>query len=276
MLEMPCEFEGVAYEKLRDMQRARRERNLEHLREGVGLAQAARAVGVSKRAGKVWRNGRTRLSGRDERALVDRYSGGGVEKPKGVDGHHLSLEERIEIADTPRAGCSPRQIAEKLGRSPSTIGREVRNNAGPTGEHGPYRAQQMSSDRLRRPKPAKIASGRRSGPSCVGGSTRVGRAGLSRSARRGRGLSIILGFGRAREVRAAGDELEVLSPARLLHLPRLPVDGPVEFAAHRKRPFRSRALRRSLESVRTRPSPGLSSMRWRGMVITTTTYLYAG
>lgn len=158
MLEMPCEFEGVAYEKLRDMQRARRERNLEHLREGVGLAQAARAVGVSKRAGKVWRNGRTRLSGRDERALVDRYSGG-VEKPKGVDGHHLSLEERIEIADTPRAGCSSRQIAEKLGRSPSTIGREVRNNAGPTGEHGPYRAQQMSSDRLRRLKPVKIVSG---------------------------------------------------------------------------------------------------------------------
>lgn len=174
MLEMPCEFEGVAYEELRDMQRARRERNLEHLREGVGLAQAARAVGVSKRAGKVWRNGRTRLSGRDERALVDRYSGG-LEKPKGVDGHHLSLEGRIEIADTPRAGCSPRQIAEKLGRSPPTIGREVRNNAGPTGEHGPYRAQQMSSDRLRRPKPAKIASGRRSGPSCVGGSTRAGR-----------------------------------------------------------------------------------------------------
>ena len=61
-----------------------------------------------------------------------------------------------------------------------------------------------------------------------------------RAARRGRGLSIILGFGRAREVRAAGDELEVLSPTRLLHLPRLPVDGPVEFAAHRKRPFRSR------------------------------------
>ncbi len=60
-----------------------------------------------------------------------------------------------------------------------------------------------------------------------------------RAARRGRGLSIILGFGRAREVRAAGDELEVLSPTRLLHLPRLPVDGPVEFAAHRKRPFRS-------------------------------------
>ena len=83
MLEMPCEFEGVAYEKLRDMQRARRERNLEHLREGVGLAQAAGAVGVSKRAGKVWRNGRTRLSGRDERALVDRYSGGAWKNRRG-------------------------------------------------------------------------------------------------------------------------------------------------------------------------------------------------
>lgn len=154
---MPYEFEGVTYEKLRDMQRARRGRYLEHLRNGMDLAQAAKAVGVSKRTGKVWRNGRTRSSGRDERALVDWYSGD-MEKPKRVDGYYLSQDERIEIADMLRRGHSMRQIAERLGRSPSTISREVRANAGPTGEYGPYRAQQMSSDRLRRPKPAKIAS----------------------------------------------------------------------------------------------------------------------
>ena len=157
MLELPYEFEGRAYEKLRDMQRARRGRYLEHLKSGMSFTQAARAVGVSKRTGKVWRNGRTRSGGRDERASVDWYSGG-MDEPKKVDGYYLSQDERIEIADMLRQGRSLRQIADRLGRSPSTISREVRGNAGPTGEYGPYRAQQMSSARLRRPKPAKIAS----------------------------------------------------------------------------------------------------------------------
>ena len=139
------------------MQRARRERYLEHLKSGMNFTQAAQAVGVSKRTGKVWRNGRTRSGGRDERASVDRYSGG-MDEPKKVDGYHLSQDERIEIADMLRQGRSLRQIAARLGRSPSTISREVRGNTGPTGEYGPHRAQQTGSVRLRRPKPAKIAS----------------------------------------------------------------------------------------------------------------------
>ena len=63
-------------------------------------------------------------------------------------------------------------------------------------------------------------------------------------------------LGRLREVHAAGDEPEVLSPTRLLHLPRLSVDGSVEFAAHRKHPFQSRVLQRSLESAPSTTSPG--------------------
>ena len=34
--------------------------------EGMNFTQAAHAVGVSKRTGKAWRNGRTRSTGRNE------------------------------------------------------------------------------------------------------------------------------------------------------------------------------------------------------------------
>ena len=43
--------------------------------------------------------------------------------------------------------------------------------------------------------------------------------------------------------------VELSCPASLLHLPQLVVDDPVKFVAHRKHPFRSRVLQRSLESV---------------------------
>ena len=39
--------------------------------EGMNFTQAAHAVGVSKRTGKAWRNGRTRATGRNEKPLVD-------------------------------------------------------------------------------------------------------------------------------------------------------------------------------------------------------------
>ena len=58
---MGYEFEGVVYGRLRDMQAARRARYAELLKAGMNFTQAAHAVGVSKRTGKVWRNGRTVL-----------------------------------------------------------------------------------------------------------------------------------------------------------------------------------------------------------------------
>ena len=53
---MAYEFEGVQYEKLRDMQEARRARYVQLLEEGLNFTQAAHAAGVSKRTGKVWRD----------------------------------------------------------------------------------------------------------------------------------------------------------------------------------------------------------------------------
>ena len=87
---MGYEFDGVVYDKLREMQEARRARYLELVSGGMNFTRAAEAVGVSKRTGKVWRNGRGRSSGRDERALVDWYRGD-MEEPKNIDGYYLSL-----------------------------------------------------------------------------------------------------------------------------------------------------------------------------------------
>lgn len=56
----------------------------------------------------------------------------------------LSLGDREEISRGLSTQCSLRSIARRLGRSPSTISREVRRNGGP--EH--YRAARSRPSRL--------------------------------------------------------------------------------------------------------------------------------
>ncbi|WP_162174656.1 helix-turn-helix domain-containing protein, partial [Bifidobacterium pseudolongum] len=90
---MAYEFEGVQYGKLRDMQEARRARYVQLLEEGLNFTQAAHAVGVSKRTGKVWRNGRTRSNGRNERPLVDWYGGRVKDSTTTVSSRYLSIDE---------------------------------------------------------------------------------------------------------------------------------------------------------------------------------------
>ena len=91
--------------------------------EGMNFTQAAHAVGVSKRTGKAWRNGRTRATGRNEKPLVDWYRST-MDKPKTLHPRYLSQEERIQIADRLRLGDSIRAIARLLGRDPGTVSRE--------------------------------------------------------------------------------------------------------------------------------------------------------
>ena len=149
-------FEGVGYATRGEMCAARRRRYAELLEAGMNFTQAARAVGVSKRTGKVWRNGRTRSNGRNEKPSVDWYRST-VDVPQKISSRYLDQDERISIADWRKAGMSVRGIARRLNRPASTVSRELARNANPaTGMYEPYRAQQMSADRLRRPKPAKI------------------------------------------------------------------------------------------------------------------------
>lgn len=157
---MAYEFEGVQYGKLRDMQEARRARYVQLLEEGLNFTQAAYAVGVSKRTGKVWRNGRTRSNGRNERPLVDWYGGRVKDSTTTVSSRYLSIDKRIEIADLSRSGTSVRGIARRLGRSASTVSRELRRNAHPAdGGYRPHRADQLAASRRPRPKRRKIRPG---------------------------------------------------------------------------------------------------------------------
>ena len=82
---------------------------------------------------------------------------GGIRPPdrKRAD-RALSLDEREEISRGLSTRCSLRGIARLLGRSPSTISREVLHNGGPER----YRAtgsDQAAWDRARRPKRCKLA-----------------------------------------------------------------------------------------------------------------------
>lgn len=112
-------FNGVEYPTRKLMCEARRAEYVRLLdEEGMNFTQAAHAVGVSKRTGKAWRNGRTRATGRNEKPLVDWYRST-MDKPKTLHPRYLSQEERIQIADRLRLGDSIRAIARLLGRGPA-------------------------------------------------------------------------------------------------------------------------------------------------------------
>ncbi len=64
---------------------------------------------------------------------------------------HLKAEERDRIAELRQLGCGQRQIAEALGRSPSTICRELRRNRSPGG-YGAAQAQ-LEAQRRRSERP---------------------------------------------------------------------------------------------------------------------------
>jgi transposase, IS30 family len=86
-------------------------------------------------------------------------SAGGVRPRRGRDlkGRCLSFMEREEIALGRAAGESLRSIAVRLGRSPSTISRElVRNHDRGRGGYRATTAHAFAYDRACRPKPAKL------------------------------------------------------------------------------------------------------------------------
>ena len=77
-----------------------------------------------------------------------------------VSGRYLCFSEREQIAVMRAEGVSMRRVADRLGRSPSTISRELRRNAATRNGKLEYRAStaQWKADlAARRPKPAKLA-----------------------------------------------------------------------------------------------------------------------
>ncbi|MET8639339.1 helix-turn-helix domain-containing protein [Streptomyces sp. NPDC004680] len=82
------------------------------------------------------------------------------EEPASAPSQYLSETERIHIADRLREQTSVRQIAAELGRSPSTISREIRRDRRPMPMGGwayqPFHAHRRAERRRARPKHGKI------------------------------------------------------------------------------------------------------------------------
>ncbi|TDD51584.1 IS30 family transposase [Nonomuraea terrae] len=131
---------------------AERKAYLDLVAQGVGTAEACRIVGINPRTGHRWRHGRASQAGRKtERQPPAR--------PTPSSGRFLTPDERITIADLLRERRSLRSIAAEMGRSPSTISREVRRNAHPaSGAYRPHAAQARADARRPRPKTGKMGA----------------------------------------------------------------------------------------------------------------------
>lgn len=75
----------------------------------------------------------------------------------GDSARYLSEDERIFIADRLLARASLRSIARELGRSPSTISRELARNRPDSRGYHPFRAQKLAQKRRPRPRLSKLA-----------------------------------------------------------------------------------------------------------------------
>jgi IS30 family transposase len=121
------------------------------VQQGYSNTEACRIVGVDRRTGNKWRNGR---SGERNRKAVSPIH---MVVPPSGPSRYLREDERIHIADRLREKATVRAIAAELGRSPSTISREVRRNRHPeSGAYRPHAAQARADARRPRPKPRKI------------------------------------------------------------------------------------------------------------------------
>jgi IS30 family transposase len=146
---------------------------------GMSRRKAAMAAGVHLRTAEEWDYGIRKSNGRriypDGRmadykrgvttltspahttgtALAPSTSVSALEKL--LDPRFLSVQERELIRDLKAAGSSMRAIAHTLGRSASTISRELGRNTGALLGYLPHEAHRKAAARRRRPKMAKLA-----------------------------------------------------------------------------------------------------------------------
>lgn len=131
-----------------------REAYFQLMQQGLSNNQACQIVGINAKTGRRWRNGRS--AERKQKAAPPVRP---VVPPSGPS-RYLCEADRIYIADRLREKASVRAIAAELGRSPSTVSREIRRNR----THGtrnqwhyrPHAAQARADARRPRPKPGKI------------------------------------------------------------------------------------------------------------------------
>jgi IS30 family transposase len=113
------------------------------MQRGEFITDAAAEVGTYRQKGRRWLR-----------------ESGGVRPRRGRDllGRCLTFAEREEIAIAHARGQGVRQIAHSLGRSPSTISRELQRNVEGTKGYRATTAHALAYERASRPKAAKLAT----------------------------------------------------------------------------------------------------------------------
>ena len=134
---------------------AKREAVERLLNDGVSLSEAARRVGVNRKTAKRWRNGR-RIRFPDGRVL--HYPAViNMAPARSYSQRYLQEEERIRLADLRREGHTIRQIADLMGRAPSTISRELRRGHDAAGRYRPFEAHRRALGRRRVTRSSRLA-----------------------------------------------------------------------------------------------------------------------
>jgi IS30 family transposase len=114
--------------------------------DGVGTVEACRQVGIGRKTGYRWRA---------ERGGLPPLRLGEAEHR----GRYLSQLERRRIATLKDRGLGVREIARRLGRSPSTVSRELRRNVRPHdgGIYDGDLAHARARERARRSRAGRLA-----------------------------------------------------------------------------------------------------------------------
>ena len=132
----------------------KQERFVRLIARGVSNAEACRRVGINRRTGTRWRFRRTILNTAGEAV---QYPPVRVPtRPKPRHPRYLSLAERTMMCDLRREKKTLREIAQAIGRSPSTVSRELRRNADQFGRYRPHTAERLAAERLPRPRTRRL------------------------------------------------------------------------------------------------------------------------
>src|SRR6195952_5575703 len=116
--------------------------------------RACLEIGVHPTTGMRWSKGRNMV----DHTGKARYYPPIHAEPGATSPRYLSEEERILIGDLLAAGHTQRSVAAELGRSPSTISREIRRNTSSAGNYRPFGAHRKALSRRPRPRAGKLAS----------------------------------------------------------------------------------------------------------------------
>ena len=143
-----------------------RDRFLELTEQGWSAARAAREVGVHPRTGLDWRAGIRKIGNtrvHPDGLVVDYTTGTRyiTRMPASTDAatgdRHLSLDDRLAIADGLVNQHTQTRIARDIGRNKSTVSREIRAHS-IEGVYPPHRAHRAATAARARPKTCKLVT----------------------------------------------------------------------------------------------------------------------